>query len=227
MVADEKTQVSIQWFGHSCFYIHSPGGTAVVTDPFVPAATGLAPPGTRGHLVTISTQSPEHNAAASVEAFRADTKQVVHGTEARRGDLKVVPVATSGPGGARNFIYLIEAGAMRIVHLGDLRGPLTPEQIKALGSVDILLTPVGAPPGTPGPSPKAMVAIAKQINPRLVIPMAYSTSTMEGHAAKLRPVDDFVSASPYARTDKDADVVLLSRAELPASTEIWVLRYGH
>lgn len=224
---DEKTQVSIQWLGYSCFYIQSPGGTAVVTDPFDPKVTGLASPATGAHLVTISTETPEHNNPGVIHAFPGETKQVLHGTGASRGDLRVIPVPTyrddsAGARAGRNTVYVIEAGALRLAHLGDLGHVLTPQQVQAVGHVDVLMVPVGG-----ALDPKEAVAVAKQLNPRVVIPMAYSTPSMDGPAARLPAVTRFVSASPYPVTPKDADVMLLSKTDLPATTEIYTLRYGH
>jgi len=225
--ADPSTQVSIQWLGHSCFYIHSPGGVTVVTDPFDPKATGLPAPSMGAHLITISADDPRHNNRQAIHAFQGETQTVVRGTEARQGDLQILPVSTyrdpaGGSREGRNTAYVIQAGPMRIVHLGDLGHTLNPAQVKALGAVDILMVPVGGD----GLSPKDAVTVAKQVNPKIVIPMAYSTSSMSGADARLRPVDDFIAASPYARTEKEADVMILSKSELPASTEIYTLRYG-
>jgi L-ascorbate metabolism protein UlaG (beta-lactamase superfamily) len=219
---DAGNQVSIQWLGYSCFYIYSPGGVTVVTDPFDPRATGLAPPRTGAHFVTISRESPEHNSIEEIHAFPNETRQVVRGAEARRGDLHIVPVPTSGDSpGDRNTAYLIEAGNLRIAHLGDVSHPLSPAQLQALGPVDVLMLPVGES----RLRPKDAVRIAKQVHPRMVIPMAYSTSSMGGAAAKLRPLQAFVAASPYAVTPKDTDIIMVSKADLPAGTEIVTLRY--
>jgi L-ascorbate metabolism protein UlaG (beta-lactamase superfamily) len=86
--------------------------------------------------------------------------------------------------------------------------------------VDILLVPAGGE----GISPKDAAAITKAIAPRVVIPMAYSTAAMEGPDAKLRPLDAFVSATPYAVTNKDLDTILIGPADLPSSTEIYTLK---
>ncbi|MGV3724153.1 MAG: MBL fold metallo-hydrolase [Actinomycetota bacterium] len=223
ITADEGTQVGIQWLGYSCFYIHTPGGVVVVTDPFDPKATGLPSPGIRGHLVTTSLPDAQHNFVQGVQPFldektmKPQPLQVVSGQPKSQGDLRVRPLAT--PSGSA---HVIEAGALRIAHLGGVRQPLNPTQISALGKVDILMLPVGG-----GLTPKQAVALTKAINPAIVIPMEFATLEMEGPAAKLPPADAFISASPYAVTRKDSDVMLISKTELPESTEIFLLRYGH
>ncbi len=216
--APAGSQASIQWLGLSCFYIHSPGGVAVVTDPFDARGTGLAAPSTGAHLVTVSTDSPRHGHVHVVRAFMDSRKQVVRGTPASLGDVRITPV----PAGGGNTAYLIEAGDLRIAHLGDLKQPPSAEQLRALGAVDILMIPVGGD----GLSPKQAVAVAQQVKPRIILPMEYATREMEEAGARLRPVDDFVSAGPWPVTAKDADIMLLSRAELPPDTEIYTLKYG-
>jgi hypothetical protein len=190
---------------------------AAVTDPFDPKATGLPEPSTGAHLITVSSNAPEHSFVQAVHAFQDDTKQVIRGVEARRGDMRVIPVALS----AGRFAYVIEAGPLRVAHLGGMQSALTAEQVEALGAVDVLLLPAGGGPLTP----KLAAEAAQAVNPRVVIPMAYSTPDMEGPAARLPRVDELVSATSWARVSKDSDIMLVSRPELPPSTEIWTLRF--
>jgi L-ascorbate metabolism protein UlaG (beta-lactamase superfamily) len=220
---DEKTQVSLQWLGADCFYIQSPGGVAVVTDPFDPKTVGLPAASIGAHLVAVTAETPEHDAVDTVHAFQGAEKRVLHGEATQQGDLRVTPVRLGAGSATDTFAYVIDAGALRIAHLGGARGTLSADQIKQLGAVDILLLPVGDGSLTPADA----VTIAKAVNPHLVIPMAYSTPSMPDSARKFRSVDAFVKASPYPRTDRDADVMLVSKADLPPKTEIWTLRYGH
>ncbi len=225
ITADTGSQVSLQWLGHACFYIHSPGGVAVVTDPFDPRATGLARPEIGAHLVTVSGSSREHSYVEAAHPFEGDSWQILRGVEGKRGDTRVTAIpsfrdAANGSRKGRNTIYLIQSGPMRIAHLGSLGHPLQPHQLKALGEIDILLLPVG----DDSLAPATAVKVAEQVNPRVIIPMAYATPEMEG-AARLKPVDAFIAASPFAVTRKDSDIILISKPELPASTEVFTLRY--
>jgi hypothetical protein len=213
-------QTTIQWLGHACFYIHSPGGVALVTDPFDGSVLGLEAPSTGAHLVTISTSGPEHSHTVAVRPFLNEVKRVVRGESIERDDLRVTPVPTGG----NNTAYLIQAGDLRIAHLGRPTAVLTEEQRAQFGEVDVLLVPAGGA----GLSPGDAVKVARQFAPRVIIPMAYSAPAMKnlkGATANLRPVQDFISASPYAVTRKDSDVILISREELPAGTEIFLLQY--
>lgn len=218
---DESTQVGIQWLGYSCFYVHSPGGVAVVTDPFDPKATGLRSPDTGAHLITVSSSTPQHNFVQAVHSFKDETTlkpldlKVLRGEASQQGDTQVQPIPLGD-----STAYVIQSGPLRIAHLGAIRQPLTPAQIKSLGAIDILMIPVGE-----GLSPKQAVEITKAIKPMIVLPMAFSTRDMEGPASKLRPVDDFIAASPYAVTRNDSDVIMMSRTDLPSDTEIYLLHH--
>jgi len=208
-------QVTIQWLGHAAFYLHSPGGAAVVADPFDPRATGLPAVETGAHLVTLSSPAPDHSYERAVRAFQGETRQVLRGEGARLKDLTVTAV----PVGAGRFAYVYEAGGLRLVHLGDLRAPLTEAQAKAIGAVDVLMVPAGGD----GLTAKQAVEAAKRLAPRLVVPMAYAAPGRDAPPG-VRSVDAFIAASPWAVTQKDQDVVLLGPNDLPASTEIMLLK---
>ncbi len=220
-VTEPKT--TLQWFGYSCFYVHSPGGTALVTDPFDPRKGGLPSAETGAHFVTISSEDPLHGFAGVIRAFQGEAVQVLRGEPGSRGDMRLIPIPTTGPAGSANTAYVIEAGPLRIAHLGNLGGPLNPTQLRALGSIDILLIPAG----NLGLSPADAVAVTRAINPKVVIPMGYRTPEMSGPAARQADLDAYISASPYAVTRKDQDVMLIGRSELPGATEIFTLRYRH
>jgi L-ascorbate metabolism protein UlaG (beta-lactamase superfamily) len=214
--SDPGSQVTVQWLGHACFFIHTPGGAIAVTDPFDPKSTGLPAPELNAHVVTVSSKSPDHDFTSAIGAFQGEKREVLFGQPGMVKDLRVTPI----PAGDGSFAYLLEAGPMRVAHLGALKRPLGSQQLKQLGAVDILLVPAGGE----GITPSEAVAMTRAIAPRLVIPMTYSTPGMEGPDARLRPLDDFIAASPYPVTTKDGDVILLSKPELPSGTEIYRLQ---
>jgi L-ascorbate metabolism protein UlaG (beta-lactamase superfamily) len=216
--AEDAAQVGIQWLGGYCFYIHSPGGVAVVTDPFDPKAAGLPPPETGAHFVTVSEDSPLHANVEAIHEFQGEKREVLRGTGAQRGDLQITPVPLE-PG--KRWAYVIQAGPLRIAHLGALTKPLTPEQAARLGKVDVLMLPAGGQ----GLSPKDAVAVAQRVAPRLIVPMAYADPMMQGATARLLPLEKFVAASPFAVTQKDSDVTMVGRSDLPPSPEILALKF--
>lgn len=83
---------------------------------------------------------------------------------------------TEGSQRGANTLFLVEVDGVRIVHCGDLgQAKLTDEQLKALGSVDVLLIPVGGVYTVDGPQ---AANIVRQVNPRIVVPIHYKTPNL-------------------------------------------------
>ena len=219
----EGTETSIQWHGHACFYIHSPGGVTVVTDPFDPAYTGYGGLEVRSHIVTVSNSRPDRSATSHAPAFAGDTQQVVREGQFARGDVKVTAIPTGEtPDGGLNQIFLIESGKVRLAHLGGLARALTPAEVRQLGKVDVLM----APAGSDTLQPKDGWSVIQALNPKLVLPMGYRTEdTSPQLAARVRPVEDFVAATTLAVTSKNENIIMVSPHTLPATPEFWLLRY--
>ena len=73
-----------------------------------------------------------------------------------------------------------------VCHLGDLGQPLTANQIEEIGSVDVLLIPVGG--GTTISASQA-AALVRSMEPKIVIPMHYKTPAL---TKELDTVDKFL-----------------------------------
>jgi L-ascorbate metabolism protein UlaG (beta-lactamase superfamily) len=224
---DEASQVSIQWMGEAEFLIDSPGQTVVITDPFDPTRTAYGRATLHAHLVTVSDGLPDAAAVDLIQPF-VDLGQkevrLVRGAGTRQGDVTIRPVPSRSRQGApgSNTIYLIQAGSLRIAHLGSLGERLSPAQIAALGRVDVLLAPVG---GGATLGPEEAVDITRALNPRLVIPMRFRTpATDPAIRDRLRPVDDFTTKFVSVEF-KDDYVALLAPNMLPRQTTVWVLKY--
>ena len=91
----------------------------------------------------------------------------------------------------RTALYLIEVDGVRILHCGDLGQPsLSREQLQAIGTVDVLLLPVGGVYTIDGPQ---AARITGQVRPRIVIPLHFRT---EGLSTKLDGAEAFLDALP-------------------------------
>ena len=176
--------MTINWYGQSCFKISNQGGhLTLVIDPF-DKSIGLTPPRGAADLVLVSHAHRDHNNIKAV----AGEPFVVNGP----GEYEVKGVSISGivsyhdkkEGAERglNTIYLIEMDKIKICHLGDFgQEKLSDSQLEAIGEVDILMIPVG---GKYTINASEAAKIAKQIEPRLIIPMHYKISglTVDGLA---------------------------------------------
>lgn len=172
--------LDVVWYGQSCFLMRTPGKTTVLTDPVSPAI-GYHPPVVKADLVTISHEHPDHDNLKMVEVAGAAAggAEVIHGlthkgwtaVDESVGDVHVTTLksfhdATRGKKYGRNAIFIFDVGGKRIVHLGDLGKPLTPAQVKAIGTVDVLMVPIG---GTYTLDAKAATQVIAALHPRYAI----------------------------------------------------------
>jgi len=82
---------------------------------------------------------------------------------------------------------------VRLLHLGDLGHKLTDEEIKEIGSIDILFIPVG---GTYTIDAKTATEVCKQIGPSIIIPMHFKPEGVDNEILnKLATLDEFLKES--------------------------------
>jgi L-ascorbate metabolism protein UlaG (beta-lactamase superfamily) len=118
-----------------------------------------------------------------------------------------------------NTAFIIEAETLRLCHLGDLGHLPTPEQVEAMGGIDILLVPVG---GGNTLDATAAAETVSLLEPKLVIPMHYATPAT---TRNLDPLDRFlkeIGASPDLTAQPRLSV---SHGSLPHETQVAVLDY--
>ncbi len=158
--------MKLTWYGHSCFLAETAEGSAVL-DPYAPGSVpGLTLPPLRADLVLCSHGHRDHGYAQGVTltgerpALHLETLDTWH--DDRVGSLR-------GP----NRIHVIQAEGMRLAHLGDLGHMLSPEQIEALGRIDVLLIPVG---GHYTIGPETAAELVRAIQPGIAVPMHYRGS---------------------------------------------------
>ena len=108
-------------------------------------------------------------------------------------------------------VFVFEVGGMRIAHLGDLGHVLDDDQLAAIGSVDVVLVPVG---GVTTIDAHQATRVVDQLHPRLmVVPMHYKT--------------DALDAVPRAQAERPArsrqPTITLTPVKARPATEIVVL----
>lgn len=145
VAADEATAapVVLQFIGHSCFLLTSPGGASVLMDPYFDYPGGLRPMPTdlAPTAVTVSHDHADHDYVACVPATTTVLRAA--GTYAI-GDIVVSGYAWRegspfGPYGIPNVIFVFEVAGTKIVHLGDA-GPVTDPQIAAaISDADVVI----------------------------------------------------------------------------------------
>ncbi|MGI6778517.1 MAG: MBL fold metallo-hydrolase [Acetivibrionales bacterium] len=169
--------MKIKWLGHSCFLITSESGVRMLTDPF-DNTVGYELPKAEADIVTSSHNHFDHNHICVVKGnFKVVEKP---GEFSEKGiGIKGVPTYHDKNGGkerGENIVYNFTIDGINVCHCGDLGHILTEEQVNGIGSVDILLLPVG---GTFTIDAAEAKEVMEQLNPKVVIPMHYKTDVLD------------------------------------------------
>lgn len=218
--ARSAPQITVEWMGHSTFQITSSKGTRVLTDPH--GAFDLPRPTLPQHIVT---SSHPHGPHSSVH-MAPGTPVMLHGISPRGDDWQkisttirdvsvyVVPAyhdKSHGMQRGKNAIFVFRIDEICIAHLGDLGHILTPDQLKLMGKIDILLVPVAG--GMFTVTPTEAIEVTKLVKPAIAIPKHY---WWEGGWETF--------ASGFQRVRRlNAPVLKIAKTELPQPTEIVVL----
>jgi L-ascorbate metabolism protein UlaG (beta-lactamase superfamily) len=195
--------MKIKWLGHASFVLTSDAGTKVLTDPYqsgaFDGALKYAPIKEKVDVVTASHDHADHLYLEGLpEGFETITAPGRHDA---RG-VSVTGVKTfhddrQGKDRGRNVVHVVEMDGMRIAHLGDLGHLLSPDEVKAIGKVDVLLVPVG---GHFTVEPREALAVVRSLRPSVVIPMHFKTESIN---FPVKPVEDFLSlAGKHERPGK-------------------------
>jgi L-ascorbate metabolism protein UlaG (beta-lactamase superfamily) len=215
--------MDILWHGQACFEIRIPSNQAekktIVIDPFSPDY-GLKLPPLTAEILLISHDHADHSNVKAVKGkpFLIDGP----------GEYEVKSVFIRGISGSHGSfqkkelgkitIYTLEIEGVRLCHLSDLgQKELSPEQIEAIGEVDILMVPVGGSYTIDGEGAQKVV---NQIEPKIVIPMHYKLSKLK---VKLDGVETFLKAMGQEEIEPQS-VLKIKKQGLPAETKIVVLK---
>ena len=206
----------IIWLGHASFRLKSKDAT-IITDPY-DKSLGLGSPGQRADIVTVSHNHPHHNAVAAVKG----DPMVIAGP----GEYEVRGVFITGvwsfaddEGGkklGRNNSFLFHLDDLVVCHLGALGHTLNPQQLEALGDVDVLLVPVG---GNVSLTAGKASEVISQIEPRVVIPMHYSTGRETLQMDSLDKFTKEMGLKDWTTQDKFS----MKKSDLGETTQVVIL----
>jgi len=182
--------MQISWNGLSCFEITantSNGEVSVVVDPYS-EGTGLRVP--RALEADIVCVSHDDNDANNVSSVAGEPFVVKMAGEYEVKDVFVYAIPVD-----KGIIFRIEAEGMHVAHLGAINRALSDKELETLGTVDILMIPVG---GGKVLTPKLAAEVMAQIEPRVVIPMTYALPSLK---ESLATADDFCKAIGTCRRE--------------------------
>ena len=215
--------MQITYHGQSCFKIKGKQGV-VVCDPFDEKVVGIPLARLSADMVTVSHNHPDHNAVSKVKGSskRENPFIVDFPGEYEVGGISVFGFKTyhdqaNGEEKGQNIVFKILMDELSICHLGDLGHQLSEEQLKAIGSVDILLLPVGGPSSLMNGE---AVKVAQAINPSIMIPMHYKTAEYPADS-KLFDLDQFIQS--YGTSVEPEDKLIIEKDRLPEEMQLVVL----
>ncbi len=216
--------MEITWYGHSCFRLTERNYATVVTDPFDSKAIGYEALKLRADICTVSHEAPGHSNTDVVKG----TSHVIDGPgEFEIGGVFITGVQSdstssgkrkSKDNGAHNTIYVFDYDGITVAHLGDLQQTPTQSEIELLGTVNVVLVPVG---GGNGLNAAKAAEIISLIEPNLVIPMHYSTPATK---LSLDSLNKFIKEMGLS-TPESQPSLKVTRSALPSETHVVVLDY--
>ena len=212
--------MEITWYGHSCFRLTERNYATVVTDPFDHKSVGYDALKLKADIVTVSHDAPGHN---NMDAVKGSEHIIDGAGEFEIGGVFITAVQTAGGGKktkdkSRNTLYVFDYEGITVAHLGDLLEVPTQSEVEALGTVNVLLLPVGG-----GNSLNAAKAaeVVSTIEPNIVIPMHYAT---DGTKLKLEPLSKFLKEMGLGKVESQPSLKA-TRSSLPQETKVIVHDY--
>jgi L-ascorbate metabolism protein UlaG (beta-lactamase superfamily) len=217
--------MKIKWYGHAAFLITSDQGVKIITDPYEPGAFGgqlsYGKIKDQADIALTSHDHADHNDTKSLPG----SPQVVKGSGSKvvKGiSFKGIPTyhdSSKGSDRGTNTVFTFSVDGIRICHLGDLGHILSEKELSEIGSVDLLLIPVG---GYFTIDPKEATRVAEQIQPKVLIPMHFKT---EKCGFPIVSVEDFLKGKWKTRRPKAIEVAF-EKSTLPQQMEIVVLEHA-
>ena len=193
----------VEWYGQSAFHLSTPE-LSVAIDPFadmsaMAASRGMQfdyPPieGVEPHLLLVTHEHIDHNGVDAIGGDPAILRSTAGRLESPLGE--VIAIASehdesAGTERGPNTIFVFELDGLRVAHFGDFgQSELRPEQAEAIGTVDLLILPVG---GGPTIGAEGAHAIIERLAPRWVVPMHYRTERI----GFLETADEFLERSEH------------------------------
>ena len=209
--------VEISWYGQTCFRLKGQGSFSIATDPHSPDL-GIALPPLQADIVTVS----HHNASCHyLEAVQGTYKLLDGPGEYEISGVFITGVSTfaddkQGRVRGLNTVFAFDFEGTTVCHLGRLGHVPTQSQVKNLGSVDVLLVPVGGGGSLTSTQASEVIGL---FEPDIVIPMRYR---IPGLQENLGSVDAFLREMGIDQVDTQ-ETLSVSESSMSEETDIFVL----
>lgn len=192
--------MKIEWLGHACFKLTESTGTTIVVDPYDKSSVGYEMARTNADVVTCSHQHRDHNAVV-----RIDGEPMVL-SECGFWEVKGVDISSIlsyhdeklGKKRGENRIFRFRMDGVDLCHMGDIGEECTTKIADGVGSVNVLMIPVG---GTLTIDAQQAKEYVDYIMPDVVIPMHFKTPSSELDLDKVDAFLDLFDEEQIRRVD--------------------------
>ena len=209
--------MEISWYGQTCFRLNDRGFASVVIDPY-PAESGLTLPRSRADIVTVSRDDP---CCTNTAGVRGPFKLIDGPGEYEIGSVFITGISTFADGkrGAErglNTVFTFDYGGVTVCHLGYLGQVPSQSQVEDLGTVDVLLVPVG---GGGSLTPAKASEVISLFEPGIVVPMYYKVKGVMGNLGTLAR---FLKEMGLDKVDHE-ETLKVSKSDISEETRVIVL----
>lgn len=217
--AAQSEEVRLDFVGHATFVIETAGGVRVATDynDYVRPSLPLTAITMNKAHSTHYTNFPDPSIRHVLRGWNEQGGEIAH--DVRIDDMRIRNVQTNirdwsrGTDYLGNSIFVFESGQICIAHLGHLHHELTPEHVRQLGQIDVLLVPVD---GSYTLDMDGMMSVIDKIGPRIIVPMHFfNQSTLGAFLGRV--------GTRWEVERRDQPSLLLVRDKLPVKTRVVVL----
>lgn len=220
--------VDIQWLGHSSFKFTFSGSQVLLTDPFddtlgypIPKKKKLVP-----DVVLVSNDHFDHNDVKRLKGHPLILREegATKYFDIRFTGIKSFADQENGLKRGENIIFTWRWEGINFCFLGELAQPLSKEQVKKIGKVDVLFIPVG---GTYTLDATEARQVILQLNPSVIFPMHFRTEALNANWISLDTEEPFLREIKSAKIRKiNSDRIKLTSQTLPKKgMEIILLQY--
>jgi len=217
--------MKVTYFGHSSFKIEIDSKVFVI-DPYDPKVFGYDFPETKADILLLSHNDPE---TSYIEGVKGYSMLIDSPGEYETSGIFIYGLPTfhddnEGEKRGRNIAYLIEDSGFSVLHLGSLGHELPKAILEKIGTVDVLMIPVG---GNYVIDAETAAKVISSIEPKFVIPTHYYTEDSK-YNEKLAKLEDFLDEMGVDKDIKPKDALELKVASLiPDDTQVVVLKPQH
>lgn len=199
----------------------------LIMDPFKPEFVGLPYPKDVADVLTISHDHEDHSAKELVTGpvKRENTFVIYREGEYEIGGVEINAMKSfhdkeEGAQRGKNLMMIIRIDGLTVCHLGDLGHKLSESQVEKLGSVDVLMIPVG---GVFTIDAQEATDLIKEIQPSVVIPMHFKVNGMKEDFATLGTLEQFLDKCKLPLMGEAVHKTKIDESSLPDDTQVLVM----